>query len=152
MYKSGDFIFDEDFEEFIKHAKNTDLDTLIDTDAMEYIAEDIIYKIKTNSNMSTASINYIDAILDYVSLLMDKDPNAITNFGFISHLYQLAQTEEGEAKGLKKIKTFFANRIQKDESDIKMFDKYTDEDYYKKYSVLFNDYIKNNIESLVNTK
>ena len=35
---------------------------------------------------------------------------------------------------------------------IKMFDKYTDEDYYEKYSVLFNNYIKNNIESLVNTR
>ena len=90
-----------------------------------YIIEDTINKINTTWHSHFAfKYLYLNKVLDYVGFVMERYPNAITEFGFISHLYQFAQKEQEDKELADKLKQFFDKRIHKEDADIKRFEPY----------------------------
>ena len=124
MYKHNEDTANiEIIKQFIKCAQKQYLYEIPRCEGIEYIIQNSIDKYNFGSP-TRLGIEYIDVILDYIALLMERDPNAITNFGFISHLYQLMQKERHDKELTDKLKQFFNSRIHKEEADITSFEPY----------------------------
>ena len=111
-------------EQFIKIAKgNKGNYNFSAFEGIDFIIEDLLRNINRGAH-SRFKNQYIDVVLDYVGWLMDNNPNAITEYGFISHLYQFTQKEKEDEELAYRLKKFFDNRIHKEEADIKVFTPY----------------------------
>ena len=93
MLKTGLIDFFEEYEEyfnqFMKIARKTDINTLAKCNVMNETIKYITKKIESNRfTINKKNIQIINAIIDYANLLKEKDPYAESRFSFISNLDQ----------------------------------------------------------------